>query len=508
MDDITLYNKIAERLFCQIKKMPIDSKFSIYELAHVLFKRIDIKYEKNDWIENFGDFKIKDIDWFSVHNLVFDMINKDGKIRLASMESCNVACLPYHVTYAIKWNISNNNNHPLAKVCQTDTEAELCCTLFCKLGLGNINEFFNEKYPIPNKNVIATENNWPTEPMSFSKMKVKPVHIMVESSNMEIIKSGHIPESFEDNWFMYCDEKHIRYYRSWTGECFFVAHYKKVSDKYLINNLTINQDITDFYIDMDETATYLFEYLINAECNNNPFVAWEKFFNKWKKNRQQNLQIIQDKKSIKKTKTKEIPDETWYVGKEKHICEECIYANGITRRGKINPDKWSKWCGRLSRNVFKSKYLSGNCEYKKTDLFTPSEYERKNEHHKLVKDKQKKEIRNDYHIFKKCTLAGGAHHGLKLFIDKLHPETTLLLERDTENKYDQNAVSVNFYDEGKYHMIGYIPKICNKEIASLFDMGWGELLECKVSRINMEAHPEQQIYLTIFIKNKNKNTQL
>ena len=89
-----------------------------------------------------------------------------------------------------------------------------------------------------------------------------------------------------------------------------------------------------------------------------------------------------------------------------------------------------------------------------------------------------------------------------MYIDKLHPGDNMLLERDAENKYDRNTVSVNFYYEDKYHLIGYIPKACNKVIASLLDMGWGEILDCKVTKINMEANSEQQIYLTIYIKNK------
>jgi len=482
--------------------MPVGSHLSIHGLGQVLFHRIDARYEKNGWVEYFGDFKIEDINWFNVYGLVFDLINEDGKIRLVSIESGSPACLPYNVIYTIKWNTSNNNDLPLMKICQTDTDKKLCCELYWKLGLGNMNKFFNGECPMPQKKVTATKSSWPTEPMSFSKMKVKSVHIQVEPSYMEIIKLGHIPESYEDNWFMYCDENHIRYYRSWTGECFFVAHYKKVSDKYLINNLTVNQDITDFFIDKDEAATYLFEYLINAECDNMPLVKWEKFFNKWKRNRQQNLQIIQDEESTKTQKNKKIPDESWYVGQEKHICEGCIYANGITRRGKTAPIEWSKWCGRLPRGIFKSNYISGNCEYKKTDLFIPSEYERKKELLKLAKEESKKEINKEYRILKECTLAGGIYHGQKLYIDKLHPGDNMLLERDAENKYDRNAVSVNFYYEDKYHLIGYIPKACNKVIASLLDMGWGEILDCKVTKINMEANSEQQIYLTIYIKNK------
>jgi hypothetical protein len=40
--------------------------------------------------------------------------------------------------------------------------------------------------------------------------------IEVDAEDMEILRKGHIPNAQEDHWFMYCDDEHIRYYRSWT----------------------------------------------------------------------------------------------------------------------------------------------------------------------------------------------------------------------------------------------------------------------------------------------------
>ncbi len=68
-----------------------------------------------------------------------------------------------------------------------------------------------------------------------------------------------------------------------------------------------------------------------------------------------------------------------YEGIEKSICKGCIYAKGIQGNGE--------GCGRLFTKSFRLKYIKGRCEYKKSDLSEPSEFERKNkEEKKLAKE--------------------------------------------------------------------------------------------------------------------------
>ena len=40
----------------------------------------------------------------------------------------------------------------------------------------------------------------------------------------------------------------------------------------------------------------------------------------------------------------------------------------------------------------------------------------------------------------------------------------------------------------------------NEEIAQLLEMGWNDVFECRISKINPDAHYENQIRLTIRIK--------
>lgn len=50
------------------------------------------------------------------------------------------------------------------------------------------------------------------------------------------------------------------------------------------------------------------------------------------------------------------------------------------------------------------------------------------------------------------------------------------------------------------YLLGYLPRTSNTEIAQLLEMGWASIFECRISKINEDAHYENQIRLTIRIK--------
>ena len=107
-------------------------------------------------------------------------------------------------------------------------------------------------------------------------------------------------------------------------------------------------------------------------------------------------------------------------------------------------------------------------------------------------------------FFMDCHLAGRKYHDADEVWDKLKVGTILQLKRDLGNPYDAKAVAVMFYnkeDEEKY-CIGYIPCEDNEIIASILEMGWTDMFECRISKINPDAHPEYQVHLTIKIKRK------
>ena len=78
--------------------------------------------------------------------------------------------------------------------------------------------------------------------------------------------------------------------------------------------------------------------------------------------------------------------------------------------------------------------------------------------------------------------------------------TILRLERDKDNRHDVNAVMVIYEKDGEEFKIGYIPRNENETLAIFLEMGWSNIFECRICKINEEAHPEKQVHLTIKIK--------
>ena len=107
-------------------------------------------------------------------------------------------------------------------------------------------------------------------------------------------------------------------------------------------------------------------------------------------------------------------------------------------------------------------------------------------------------------------MAGRQYHDVDEVWDELHVGTCLELQRDLDNRYDKNAVAVvyNTIDEDTGenvdYLLGYIPNDENETIAQLLEMGWNSIFECRISKINPEAHYENQIRLTIKIVRNNK----
>ena len=105
-------------------------------------------------------------------------------------------------------------------------------------------------------------------------------------------------------------------------------------------------------------------------------------------------------------------------------------------------------------------------------------------------------------FFMECHLAGRMYHEADEVWDKLKVGTVLRLERDMNNRFDTNAVAIMFDDPevNESFCLGYIPRYDNETIATLLEMGWDDIFECRINKINAEVHPEQQIRMTIKIK--------
>ena len=108
------------------------------------------------------------------------------------------------------------------------------------------------------------------------KHVVIPLDVPLPHEAMRIVKYGHIPEAMEDHWFMYCDESAIRYYRSWTGICIFIAKYVEEGDDCRITELQVNRDPEEY--DSEDTThdIALFMALLTEEYGGDAEEWWRK----------------------------------------------------------------------------------------------------------------------------------------------------------------------------------------------------------------------------------------
>lgn len=154
--------------------------------------------------------------------------------------------------------------------------------MFWKLCLGNPNHvlFGNDK-PNMNKTRQATADMCELQPMPTDDITRMELALPIHSDEMDILRMGHIPESQEDHWFMYCTDEHIRYFRSWTGDCMYEAHYRQEDDAFIIDHLVINHALVEFGVNGDDSAAWLFRYLLTTEIGGDSEGAWQDFVAVW-----------------------------------------------------------------------------------------------------------------------------------------------------------------------------------------------------------------------------------
>lgn len=146
--------------------------------------------------------------------------------------------------------------------------------LMWKMGAGNSTKRFNGENPIPQKTKVATKDSWNIEPMPEKHTTIL-MDESIPSAAMRIVKYGHIPDAMEDHWFMYCDEKTIRYYRSWTGFCIYVAKYEDDGETCKITELMVNREPEQYTCTDDKHDIALFMALLTEEYGGNASEYWQ-----------------------------------------------------------------------------------------------------------------------------------------------------------------------------------------------------------------------------------------
>lgn len=149
------------------------------------------------------------------------------------------------------------------------------------IGLSDINRFLRGGDPFPPKREIATKESWNTSPMPARHTSVK-LAIKILNEDMDNIEMGHIPDDMGDKWFMYCEDGHIRWYRSWSGFNIFDAEYERSGECALISRLTINRSSEEYDSRDKEADVYLFLTLMAREIGADAEVYWKNYLSKKK----------------------------------------------------------------------------------------------------------------------------------------------------------------------------------------------------------------------------------
>ena len=102
--------------------------------------------------------------------------------------------------------------------------------------------------------------------------------------------------------------------------------------------------------------------------------------------------------------------------------------------------------------------------------------------------------------FSNFFIAGFTYWEGCMAIADLKVGSQLQLVRERENRFDPHAVAIYFNE----HKLGFIPRGENELIAKFLDLGYSEIFDLRVQRIALDAHPEKQVGVIVFINEAKK----
>ena len=102
--------------------------------------------------------------------------------------------------------------------------------------------------------------------------------------------------------------------------------------------------------------------------------------------------------------------------------------------------------------------------------------------------------------FGNFNIAGFTYWEGCMAIADLKVGSQLRLVREEDNTFDPHAVAIYYED----YKLGFIPRGENELISKMVDLGYGKIFDCRVQRISLDAHPEKQVGVIVFLKEANK----
>lgn len=100
--------------------------------------------------------------------------------------------------------------------------------------------------------------------------------------------------------------------------------------------------------------------------------------------------------------------------------------------------------------------------------------------------------------FINCDIAGFTYWDGCIALEKMKIGSQLTLEREENNKFDPYAVAVYFEDM----KLGFIPRGENQMLSKFLEMGYGDIFEVRVNKLDTDEHPEDQVGIIVYLKHK------
>lgn len=100
----------------------------------------------------------------------------------------------------------------------------------------------------------ATESDWDIKPMP-DENKIFELNRKFTKSEIEILKTGHIPNEMEDKWFWYCSENKLYAHRTLTGYCVYIIEFNHKTN---VHTVTVNACPKQHIVkDLEKEANFL-----------------------------------------------------------------------------------------------------------------------------------------------------------------------------------------------------------------------------------------------------------
>lgn len=104
---------------------------------------------------------------------------------------------------------------------------------------------------------------------------------------------------------------------------------------------------------------------------------------------------------------------------------------------------------------------------------------------------QKVEQDKDYKVTHKFFIAGVRFHELNSVIDEIAEGNKLTLIPEPSNKFDPNAVKIEYQG----FMLGYVPKRISSEVVAMIEVG--KEVKCILTELNKNADPWEKVKVEI-----------